>query len=168
MKFNRCFILFNLVFYSSFSAAIASSDIKEDNIVKYILLAYEWVRISTNLYIVLAIILTPILLLYFAFLTEGMKSQCPNCKKNHALILINSELISQREAFKTVSRADHISINNSSRDGSGFSDSSGTIHRTEQVRVLEQAHKLTYKCSYCQVLSFNNKITETENFYKSS
>lgn len=154
--------------HSVIAAAISSSDIKEDNLTKYVLMIYEWVALPNNFYIILAIVVFIILLFCFVYLSSGISSQCPSCKKFHALSLINSELISQREAFKTVSRSDHVSISNSGHDENGFSNSSGTIHRMEQVRVLEQVHKLTYKCNHCRVICSSNKVSETENFYKPS
>jgi hypothetical protein len=152
--------------------AISSADIKEDNLAKFILRAYE--RLITEgeikTYLVVVVVLLVLLgLLALYIWSEGLKNECPSCKKWNALYTTNTELLGQREGFKTVTRADDVEMSSShynSEHGHSSGSSSGTIYRKEQVRILEKTLKMHYKCRYCTATCSSTKITETENFFK--
>lgn len=156
LKKFTIFIIVELL--TSHALAISSSDIKNDNLVKLILLTYEETInvIFKNPFVILPILVLIIGVTYALINRYSIK--CPSCKKWSALIVTNSELISQKEGFKTVTRTDNISTFNSHSDG--------TIERKEQVRILEKTIKLTYKCKYCKGIFESTRKTETENFFR--
>ena len=164
-KIHKIVAFIILFFLTEHVLAISSTDIKNDNLVKFILVAYENAADTfKNNFFSIYIFLLVLIILLITFLVNYFSYQCPSCKKWRALMTINSELISEREGFKTVTRSDSISTRNSSNSDSGYSN--GTIYRKEQVRILEQVHKLTYKCKFCNAISQSTKTTETQNFFK--
>lgn len=163
-KIPQIIVFFIAALFTGNVLAITSADIKNDNLAKFILVAYENTFNSIQKSPFTLIVLIGLIVLIIIFLFNYFSYKCPSCKKWRALVKINSELISQREGFKTVTRSDSISTRNSSNSDRGYSH--GTIDRKEQVRILEQVYNVTYKCKFCNVISQSKETTETENFFR--
>ncbi len=106
----------------------------------------------------------------------GIGTECPECGKKWAKVIVRSKIVEQKKCYGLVSRSaysrssgsisgttshsgsvDHCSI-------SGTTHSSGSTSWEERVPVIRTTYLMYYKCKYCYAKWTEEKVKEVEDF----
>jgi hypothetical protein len=92
---------------------------------------------------------------------NGRRSRCmsPGCGKYFARVVTGRRLLDQRRGYKMVTNHDSIILS----QGSGRW-TTGSVSRSEQVRVLRQYWEVYYICRVCGYSWSKQTITELTDF----